>query len=92
MKHELHTQQFSGFTHHVSLQLGEVLGDSSSFKIDEQLSCAPLTCSDGSENFLLSPQKIVFILKTVITKWHFPFSSLPLVIVRGRGMAFGFLL
>lgn len=57
MKYELHTQQFSGFTHHVSLQLGEVLGDSSSFKIDEQLSCAPLTCSDGSENFLLSPQK-----------------------------------
>lgn len=47
MKHELHAQQFSGFMPHESLQLGEGLGDSSSFKTNDLLTCASLTCSDG---------------------------------------------
>ena len=47
VKHERHTQQFSGFMPHESLQLGEGLGGSSSFKTDDLLASASLTCSDG---------------------------------------------
>lgn len=55
MKHELHSQQVSGFTSHVSFQLGEGLGDSLHLWLGERLACASLTCSDGWEKFLSFP-------------------------------------
>lgn len=61
MNHELHAQQFSGFIPQESLKLGEGLGDSSGFKIDDLLTCASLTCSDGLReilSFLLKKNRI----------------------------------
>ena len=92
MNHKLHAQQFSGFIPQESLELGAGLGNSASFKIDDLLICASLTCSDGLReilSFLL--KKIVYVLKTVITKWCV-LSSLSLVTVRDMEMVFGFLL
>lgn len=62
------------------------------FKIYEQLSHDFLICSVGWEKFFSSSsKKIVFILKTVVSKQHFLYSSLPLVLVRDRQMGFAFL-